>query len=58
MARPLDTCAKALQEAVQGQEIDPIKFCEGGAVFVKLIDSLGPFAIPVAQEAQKNLNKI
>ena len=58
MARPLQDCVAALTPALLTDDVDPTVFCTGGAVFCKLIDSLGPFAIPVAQQAQGNLNKI
>ncbi|KAL1496569.1 hypothetical protein AB1Y20_014175 [Prymnesium parvum] len=58
MARPLPSCAAALRAALLEGDVDPTKLCEGGMEFYRLIDSLGSFAKPVAQQASGNLEKI
>uniref|UniRef100_A0A6T8BYJ5 Glycolipid transfer protein domain-containing protein n=1 Tax=Prymnesium polylepis TaxID=72548 RepID=A0A6T8BYJ5_9EUKA len=57
--RPLSAIAKSLQGSVtDAEDVDPTQFCAGGNEFVKLLESLGPFALPVAQQAKGNLDKI
>jgi len=58
--RPLAACADALASAqlTDADDIEVTKFCEGGIKFCKLLESLGVFAIPVAQQAEGNLKKI